>query len=234
MFNLFGNLINSITLPPTTLVKQVTSNSSSFVVTHLSTEPSPPAYHLTHYTPSLEIMKLVRVGNSAKLIPICSHFSNNNFYLLSRRESVFLSSLPFLHVYDKSLNLLSKLGQSLKPDAKFFVANDASALFVNSGKLFLVSEKTAISCQISIVELSSGACLKVVRVPFAFDKFYIVESCLLLFMKRNWLVCFDLTAEKVKYRTDMDELNQDVDVQAYCLTKQGFIVTLDKNRICVY
>jgi len=206
---------------------------SSFVVTHFSPDPIADSYYLTLYTSLLEIVKQIPVGNSTKLIPICSNFKNN-FYLLSRRDSVFLSSLPFLHVYDSSLNFLSKLGQSVKPDARFYVSNDSGDLFVNDTNLYLLSAKTPVSCQISIVELSSGCCLKVVQIPYSFDKFYVIGSGLLLFINTNWLICYDMAVEKLKHRTYMQELKENMNIRAYCLTKLGFIVTLDKNIVCIY
>lgn len=234
-FDFFGNLIKSTSVPTTMIIKKISNNASCFLITHTSTDTGPATYFLTCYNPDLEIIRQVQIGNSTKLIPICSYFTDKNFFLLSRRDSMFLSSLTFLHVYDTSLNLLTKIGQSLNPHSDFFVPISTSDIFVKESYLYLLERLAGNETrrQITVIDINSGASLKILHVPFDFDQFYIVDSNLILFLNGSKLICYDMNRENVKYRVEL-VLEEKMSIQAYCLTKQGFIVVIDKNIVSVY
>ena len=230
LFDLFGSLIKKISIHHK--VQCVHSNSNQVLVCY----KDKIGYFLSLYSQELVRIKRIQILSSS----VCCFFNDEKAYVMT-------STIPFLKVYDKNLNSVTTLDYKLNGN------NLINSIFV-LGQLLFIQEKipeqsssgfssTNCICQISVFNLSSGLIEKIVQVPFDFDNFHVLTSNLILFYagenpaaenaNNGSMVayCFDLSKRKIKHKVKFLKMHKDC---VYCFTKDGLILTLDKNVVSVY
>lgn len=204
---------------------QISANQTQFLLVHSDTN----GHMITLYSSELTIIKQLRMNDGDKLDPICCHLTGDKVYLLCKRSSAFLVPFTILYIFDLSLTLLAKLGQSLSDQGSFYLPQNAHSMCVRGNKMFLV-EKTPSGSLLSTLEMRSGKTLKTTQIDCDIEHFFMVSESRVVFMTDNMLRSFDLCKAKVMSCT---QLGVNV-IQGVCFTKQGLILTINKNVISVF
>lgn len=224
MFDLFGNLIKKLSILHKVL--GVYSNSSKILVSFRTDR----CFFLSLYNQELVRIKQIQIF----VCPVCCYFNDD-------KTCIITDTMPFVQVYDKNLSLSTKLGHKLNGNS---LVENVSAF----GHLLFIQEKfTDLQGvgQVSVLNMNSGLVEKIFQVPFVFDCFYVLTSNLILFFvgdecaisvktnknKSLYACCFDISKKKIRNKVKFHEMYKDC---VYCLTKEGLILTLDKNILSVY
>ena len=213
LVDLFGNLITKTTSSNSS-IKKVCTNSTHILIieechTGLNTD-----FYASLYTPDFQILKKIQISS-----PVCSFFDDKNLFLLT-------SSMPTLQVYDKNLNLSSKISISTNP-------NLIDAISVRNNLIYLKQKKAENLSEITIININTNIVLKSLTLPFEFCQLHLISPELLFFLVGDIIYCFDLNRENIRYKVKI-ECDQENTDQAYCLTDHGFLLTLHNNKITFY
>ena len=222
LFDLFGALLKKYSTQ-SKLVRVLTNNSSFLFYTSEESQDM-TSFQISLLNSDLEMAKSVSIEPSknhvGKFYPIACHLDASKCYLLTNSES-------FLNVFDLSLNLLVKLGQDLSPTSSYYIPFSTERIYVDKHLLYLKEALSPASVKLSLLDLNSGSCMKTIVLPFSFKNFYVVSGQLLVFVNEGTLICFDLDKQMLKHKTVLQ--NNPLEQNDWCLTKNGFVVSLHKH-----
>ena len=224
LFDLFGALLKKYSTQ-SKRVRVLTNNSSFLLFT--SEEPlDTSSFQMNLFNSDLQVVKSISIepsdDHAGKFYPIACHLDASKCYLLT-------NSKPLLIVFDLSLNLLIKLGQNLSPVGSYYMPLSTESIYVDKHLLYLKEALSPASVKLSILDLNSGSCMKTIVLPFSFTHFYVVSVQLLVFVNEGTLFCFDLDKQVLKQKTVLQNNTLTLGPNDWCLTKNGFIMSLHKH-----